>query len=177
MIISVILLAVLGDARLVAQCAVLRLPARAQAARARHRPPRCPAAGAMNVAGRAVDDDGVAGFDKAGGVLDLARPTECPARARRWRHAMSARLPPAPGRASACGRSRAAPPAPSSAPRGWRSPAAAPWRRMILAHQAGASAGWRGHRDRAAARADRGRSCAACARACRTARARPPPRR
>ncbi len=72
LIISAIVLAVLGDAGLVAQREILRLPARAQfdaldigALDVRRRPH-------MHVAGRAVDDDGVARFDKAGGVGDLA---------------------------------------------------------------------------------------------------------
>ena len=65
-------LAVLGDARTVAQRPILRLPARAQfdplaigrldVLRRTH----------MHVAGRAVDDDGVARLDQAGGILDFA---------------------------------------------------------------------------------------------------------
>ncbi len=66
------LLAVLGDARPVAQRAILRLPARAQLyplaigrldiLRRAH----------VHMAGRAVHDDGVAGLDQAGGIGDFA---------------------------------------------------------------------------------------------------------
>ena len=66
------LLAVLGDAGLVAQREILQLPARAQphpldigrlhVGRRPH----------VHVAGRAVDDDGVAGVGDAGGIGDLA---------------------------------------------------------------------------------------------------------
>src|SRR5512143_3639097 len=66
------LLAVFGDTRPLAQRAILRLPASAQldslavgrldVLRRTH----------VNMAGRAVDDDGVAWFDKARSILELA---------------------------------------------------------------------------------------------------------
>ena len=166
--------AVAGDAGLVAQRVVLRLAARAQ--------PHALGIGAldvgrrahMHVAGNAVDDDGIVRFDEAGGVGDLAHGRDAE-RARHDGHMRGRRRPPpAPGRAAACGRSRAAPPAPWSAPRGSRSPASARAPARGPAPSAGASGGWRDRRGRAGDRADTGRSGAACARACRTARARPP---
>ena len=93
----------------------------------------------MQIAGRAVDDDGVARIDRCRWRWRFRRPRECRARARRSRHANAGRPPPAPGRAAACGRSRAAPPAPSSARPGWRCPAGVARRRVVvageLAHQ------------------------------------------
>ena len=66
------LLAVLGHARLVAQREVLQLPAGAQPHSldiGRFHVGRGPH---MDVAGRAVDDDGIAGIGDAGGIGDLA---------------------------------------------------------------------------------------------------------
>ena len=156
---------------------VLRLPARAQ--------PHALDIGRLHVgrrphvhvAGRAVDDDRVARIDEAGGVGDLADRRD----AERARDDRDVR-----GRAAFLQHQAAQPLAVVVEQR--RRPHRArdqdrvlrqllARRRVVLADAAGASAGWRDRRDRAAARADRGRSRAACGRGCRTARARPRPRR
>ena len=165
-------LAVLGDAGPVAQRAVLRLPPRAQlhplaiggfdVGRRAH----------MHCAGRAVDDDGVARLDEAGGVVDLADRRD----AERARDDRDMRGRPA------FLQHQAAQPFAVVVEQRRRAHRARDQdgvfrqllarRRVILARSARASAGWRDRRGRAAARADRGRRRAACARGCRTARVR-----
>ena len=105
----------------------------------------------------AVDDDGIARIDDAGGIGDLAdrRDAERAGDDRdvRGRPALledEAAQPPAVV-------VEQAPPAPSSARPGWRSPAAARAPARGPGRSAGASAGWRDRRGRAAGRADRDR--------------------
>ena len=123
-------------------------------------------------AGRAVDDDGVARLDQAGGVVDLADGRN----AERARDDRDVRGRPA------FLQHQAAQPLAVVVEQRRRAHRARDqdgvFRQLLLATARGpgpsarASAGWRDRRDRAGGRADRDRRRAACARGCRTARAR-----
>ena len=169
--------AVLGHARHVAQRLVLVLPPRPQ--------PHALGVGGLHVgqrpqvqiAGRAVDDDGVARIGDAGGVVDLAdRRNAERARDDGDMRMRAALLEHQPAQALAVVIEQRRRTHRAGDQDGILRQVLAR-RRVIAAGELTHQAGWRDRRGRAAARADTDRSAAACGRGCPTARVRPRPPR
>ncbi len=158
--------AVLGHGRPVAQRGVLRLARARGSAPSRRRPLRR-SGGGRRCTSPASPSTMMAspGSDQRRSRSRPGRRRRCRARGRRWRRGWwSAPSSSTSAAQPARGRSRAAPPGPCCGRRESRSPAGPRASARRSTRPARAAAGWRDRRGRAAARADTGRSGAACAR-------------